>query len=57
VARSDPGRVVGIVTRSDLIAAHGRRLDAERRREPHFRLPRRRSLVVGREGRRPIVPD
>jgi chloride channel protein, CIC family len=55
VTRSDPGRVVGIVTRSDLIAAHGRRLDAERRREPHFKLPRRRSLVVGPEGG-PIVP-
>jgi hypothetical protein len=44
------------VTRSDPIAAHGRRLDAERRREPHFKLPRRRSLVVGPE-RGPIVPD
>jgi CBS domain-containing protein len=54
VARSDPGRVVGIVTRSDLIAAHGRRLDAERRREPHFKLPRRRS--AGPAGG-PIVPD
>jgi chloride channel protein, CIC family len=42
VSRGDPERVVAIVTRSDLIEAHARRLDAERRREPRYRLARRR---------------
>jgi H+/Cl- antiporter ClcA/CBS domain-containing protein len=41
VSRDDPGRVIGIVTRSDLIASHERRLEAERLGEPHFKLPRR----------------
>ena len=40
VARDDPNRVIGIVTRSDVIAAHARRVNRERLREPHFRLPR-----------------
>ncbi|HEY5243874.1 MAG TPA: chloride channel protein [Polyangiaceae bacterium] len=40
VARDDPDRVIGIVTRSDVIAAHARRLDGERLREPHYRFPR-----------------
>jgi hypothetical protein len=31
VTRADPTRVVGIVTRSDLLAAHGRRLVASNR--------------------------
>ena len=31
VSRADPGRVVGIVTRSDLVAVHARRIDADRR--------------------------
>jgi CBS domain-containing protein len=38
VAREDPDRVIGIVTRSDVIAAHARRLDSERLREPHYRF-------------------
>ncbi len=40
VARDQPDRVIGIVTRSDVIAAHARRLDGERLREPHFRFTR-----------------
>jgi CBS domain-containing protein len=40
VARDEPDRVIGIVTRSDLIAAHVRRLDGERLREPHYRFKR-----------------
>jgi chloride channel protein, CIC family len=46
VSREEPDRVIGMITRSDLIAAHGRRLDGERLREPHFRF-----------GRRPAPPD
>jgi chloride channel protein, CIC family len=38
VSRGEPRRVIGIITRSDLIAAHARRLDGERLREPHYRL-------------------
>jgi H+/Cl- antiporter ClcA/CBS domain-containing protein len=38
VSRRDPRRVLGILTRSDLIAAHGRRLDAERPRQPLYGL-------------------
>jgi CIC family chloride channel protein len=44
VARDRPGKVVGMVTRSDLIAVHARRLDAERRGEPRYRLPSRRAI-------------
>jgi chloride channel protein, CIC family len=40
VARDQPDRVIGLVTRSDLIAAHARRLDGERLSEPHFRFKR-----------------
>ena len=39
VARDRPRHVIGILTRSDLMAAHAPRLDAERRGEPHFRIP------------------
>lgn len=39
VARDDPARVIGIVTRSDVIAAHAPRLDGERLDEPRYRLP------------------
>jgi CIC family chloride channel protein len=42
VARAEPDRVIGIVTRSDVIAAHGRRLDGERQGEPHYRLTKLR---------------
>jgi CBS-domain-containing membrane protein len=44
VDRSEPDRVIGIVTRSDVIAAHGLRLDGERLRDPHYRLPRPRAI-------------
>jgi CIC family chloride channel protein len=40
VARGQPDRVIGIVTRSDIIAAHALRLDGERVREPSYRFPR-----------------
>jgi H+/Cl- antiporter ClcA/CBS domain-containing protein len=48
VARDEPERVIGIVTRSDVIAVHARRLDRERLREPHYRLPRARAAVTPR---------
>jgi chloride channel protein, CIC family len=38
VTRADPGRVVGIVTRSDLLAAHATRLDSENRASRTIRL-------------------
>jgi chloride channel protein, CIC family len=38
VSRSDPRKIVGIVTRSDLIAVLARRLHAEHRGEPRYRL-------------------
>ncbi len=38
VERSAPRRVVGMVSRSDLLAAHGRRLDAARRIQSRRRL-------------------
>jgi H+/Cl- antiporter ClcA/CBS domain-containing protein len=44
VARDRPDRVIGILTRSDIIAAHVRRLDGERLREPRYRLPRKRMV-------------
>ncbi|HLK37197.1 MAG TPA: chloride channel protein [Polyangiaceae bacterium] len=47
VSQDDPARVIGIITRSDLIAVHARRLDAERLREPHYR-PLRRLVGVRR---------
>ncbi len=56
VSRTDPGRVVGIVTRSDLVAVHSRRIDAERRRDPHYRLPRRWALAPKTQVD-PAVPD
>ena len=43
VARDEPDRVIGIVTRSDVIAAHARRLEGERLREPRYRLGRNRA--------------
>ena len=55
VSRGDPGRVVGIVTRSDLIAVHVRRLDAERRREPRYRLGPRRSAARAAQAD-PVAP-
>ena len=41
VARDEPDRVIGILTRSDVIAAHTRRLEGERLNDPKYRLPRR----------------
>ncbi len=38
VTRTDPNRVVGIVTRSDLLAAHASRLDSENRASRTIRL-------------------
>ena len=42
VTREEPNRVIGIVTRSDVIAAHSSQLAGERPNEPHYRLPTRR---------------
>ncbi|HVZ31604.1 MAG TPA: chloride channel protein, partial [Polyangiaceae bacterium] len=42
VARADPSRVLGIITRSDLIQAHGRRLEQHRRAPRRTRWPKRR---------------
>jgi H+/Cl- antiporter ClcA/CBS domain-containing protein len=46
VARDEPDRVIGILTRSDVIASHTRRLEGERLRDPAYRLPKglRRSM-------------
>ncbi|HZU85350.1 MAG TPA: chloride channel protein, partial [Polyangiaceae bacterium] len=61
VSRDDPARVIGMLTRSDIIAAHGRRLDAERPGEPRYRvLPRAwlgsaRSQTPGRKGQKPAA--
>jgi len=54
VSRADPARVVGIVTRSDLVAVHSRRIEAERRSEPRYRMPqlRRRGEPPSREAAR-----
>jgi chloride channel protein, CIC family len=46
VSRADPARVVGIVTRSDLVAVHSRRIEAERRSEPRYRMPQRRDRCL-----------
>jgi chloride channel protein, CIC family len=43
VARDRPSHVIGIVTRSDLMAAYAPHLDAERRGEPHYRWTGRRT--------------
>ena len=41
VAREDPSRVIGMLTRSDILASHARRLAATRVGEPRYRiLPR-----------------
>ncbi len=40
VARSQSGLVIGMISRSDVISAHVRRLDGERPREPHYRFRR-----------------
>ncbi len=40
VTRDDPSRVIGIITRSDIIAVHARRLAAEQLQKPHYRLLR-----------------
>jgi predicted transcriptional regulator len=55
VSRSNLGRVVGIVTRADIVAAYARRLDAERRSEPRYRVPGR--WAVNRQpGVEPATP-
>lgn len=38
VARGRPDRVIGMISRSDLIAVHARRLEGENLREPRYRL-------------------
>ncbi|AHG87829.1 Cl- channel voltage-gated family protein [Gemmatirosa kalamazoonensis] len=48
VERHAPRRVVGIVSRSDLLAAHAPRLQAARRRgTPAFRMPQRATAAAG----------
>jgi chloride channel protein, CIC family len=42
VAREEPDRVIGMLTRSDVITAHTRRLEGEELDEPQYRLPGRR---------------
>jgi H+/Cl- antiporter ClcA/CBS domain-containing protein len=46
VARGQPDQVIGIITRTDIIAAHARRLDGERLHEPRYRLPRKRMVSL-----------
>jgi chloride channel protein, CIC family len=59
VSHAHPGRVVGIVTRADIVMAYARRIEAERRSEPRYRVPGRRAAsrpaqaepaAPGREG-------
>jgi signal-transduction protein with cAMP-binding, CBS, and nucleotidyltransferase domain len=51
VSRQAPDRVIAILTRSDLVTAHSRRLDAERRGEPRYtwRGPRPPAVQVNPE--------
>jgi H+/Cl- antiporter ClcA/CBS domain-containing protein len=53
VARDEPDRVIGILTRSDVIAAHTRRLEGERLNDPKYRLPGRlgRTIAIGGKAR------
>ena len=44
VSRADPRRIVGIVTRGDLVAVHARRADAARRSEPRYRVGLRQAV-------------
>ena len=39
VARSAPTRVIGMLTRSDLLAAHGRRLNENDQTQPRLKIP------------------
>jgi CIC family chloride channel protein len=48
VTRAEPRRVVGIVTRSDLLSAHARRLDENAQRRAHVKLP---FVRIGRTGK------
>jgi CBS domain-containing protein len=46
VSRDDPTQVIGMITRSDVIAAHSSRLESEQLHEPRYRLmPKRRSAA------------
>jgi H+/Cl- antiporter ClcA len=39
VTRADPGKVIGILTRSDLLSAHARRLDESAQRQAPINIP------------------
>jgi H+/Cl- antiporter ClcA/predicted transcriptional regulator len=56
VSRTDPGRIVGIVTRSDLVSVHARRIDAERRAEPRYVVPAVRRALGSRTEPDPAAP-
>jgi CIC family chloride channel protein len=56
VARDRPSHVIGIVTRSDLMAAYAPRLDAERRGEPRYRWTGRRAADPQTPGERVSTP-
>jgi H+/Cl- antiporter ClcA len=60
VARDAPDRVIGIVTRSDIIASHVRRLEGDRLHEPRYGLRGKRpvapSSTAANGGRRPSTP-
>jgi CBS domain-containing protein len=45
VARDDPTKVVGMLTRSDLLAAHGRRLDEKKRQRSGFEIRMIRGFI------------
>jgi H+/Cl- antiporter ClcA/predicted transcriptional regulator len=47
VARDEPDKVIGIITRSDVIGAHVRRLEGDRLHEPRY----------GLRGKRPLPPS
>jgi hypothetical protein len=56
VTRRDPSRVIAILTRSDLIEAQSRRLDAEQRGEPRYTWRGRRPAVVAAVRPDPVRP-
>ena len=45
VSRGHPHKLVGILTRSDVLSAHRRRLDETRVVAPLIRLPKRRAAT------------
>lgn len=56
VSRGDPAELLGIISRSDLLNAHARRIDASRRARVVLRRPRRRRAGSAADRRPAEVP-